>query len=126
MSEILKHSSVPPISDLIMVKKPRGYVGADIVLGMLPLAREMLKMGSEVVLCANSLPAINDITVQELKDLVDTVGKICPIIQVRSCSLPPSPSLGLVQLKRRHPTTFQTGSKSWMLRETNCRNLSQI
>ena len=57
---------------------------------MLPLAREMLKMGSEVVLCANSLPAINDITVQELKELVDTVGKICPIIQV-ILSPPPFP-----------------------------------
>lgn len=52
------------------------------MLGMLPLARELLKLGSEVVLCANSLPAINDITVQELKDLVQTVSGICPIIKV--------------------------------------------
>lgn len=33
--------------------------GADIVLGMLPMARELLRRGADVVLVANKLPAIN-------------------------------------------------------------------
>jgi hypothetical protein len=41
--------------------------GADIVLGILPFVREMLRMGCEVVMVANSLPAINDITAAELR-----------------------------------------------------------
>jgi hypothetical protein len=40
--------------------------GADIVLGMLPFARELLRAGCEVVLVANAQPAINDITLPEL------------------------------------------------------------
>lgn len=51
------------------------------VLGMLPLARELLKMGCEVVLTANSLPAINDITAQELRELVQRVAEMCPTIK---------------------------------------------
>ena len=37
------------------------------VLGMIPLARELLRHGSDVVLVANSLPAINDVTATELE-----------------------------------------------------------
>jgi len=44
--------------------------GADIILGMLPFARELLKRGTSVVLVANSLPAINDITADELNDIL--------------------------------------------------------
>lgn len=40
--------------------------GADIILGLLPLVRELLKLKCEVILAANSLPAINDITEKEL------------------------------------------------------------
>jgi type II pantothenate kinase len=40
--------------------------GADLVLGMLPLARELLARGTDVVLVANTLPALNDITAREL------------------------------------------------------------
>ena len=58
------------------------FAGADIVLGMLPLAREFLRVGVEVVLCANSLPAINDVTAPELRELLDQVAGLCPIIQV--------------------------------------------
>lgn len=45
--------------------------GADAVLGMVPLARELLAMGADVVLVANSYPAINDITSQELAHVID-------------------------------------------------------
>ena len=38
------------------------HAGADVMLGMNPLAREVLQMGSEVVMVANKLQAINDVT----------------------------------------------------------------
>lgn len=44
--------------------------GADLVLGILPLARELLRRGAKVVLAANDLPSINDITYDELLELV--------------------------------------------------------
>ncbi|KAH9617237.1 hypothetical protein KSS87_011115 [Heliosperma pusillum] len=49
--------------------------GADVVLGMLPLARELLRRGTEVVLVANSLPALNDVTAMELPDIVAEAAK---------------------------------------------------
>lgn len=55
--------------------------GADIVLGMLPLARELLRRGTEVVLVANSLPAINDVTAAELPSLVAAAAKHCDILR---------------------------------------------
>ena len=55
--------------------------GADIVLGMIPLARELLQRGTEVVLAANSLPALNDITASELRSLMKSVGKVCQVIR---------------------------------------------
>ena len=54
--------------------------GADVVLGMIPLAREILRGGGEVVLAANSLPAINDVTFEELEQVVDHASRVCPII----------------------------------------------
>ena len=48
--------------------------GAEVLLGMLPLARQLLRRGTEVVVAANSLPAINDITAAELDALLPQVG----------------------------------------------------
>ncbi|GLI70548.1 hypothetical protein VaNZ11_015467 [Volvox africanus] len=55
--------------------------GADVVLGMLPFARELLRLGCEVVLVANELPAINDITAPELRALLISAANVCPIIK---------------------------------------------
>ncbi|XP_057965953.1 damage-control phosphatase At2g17340 isoform X2 [Malania oleifera] len=44
--------------------------GADIILGILPFARELLQRGTQVVLAANDLPSINDVTYPELIDIV--------------------------------------------------------
>ncbi|CAL5208138.1 unnamed protein product [Lathyrus oleraceus] len=44
--------------------------GADIILGVLPFARELLRRGSQVVLAANDLPSINDVTYSELIEIV--------------------------------------------------------
>lgn len=54
--------------------------GVDIVLGILPLAREMLRQGSKIILCANSAPALNDVTHSELIVLLRHAAAICPII----------------------------------------------
>ncbi|KAL3575316.1 hypothetical protein D5086_023417 [Populus alba] len=55
--------------------------GADVILGMLPLARELLRHGTEVVLVANSLPALNDVTAMELPDIVAEAAKHCDILR---------------------------------------------
>ncbi|XP_072974306.1 damage-control phosphatase At2g17340-like [Typha angustifolia] len=44
--------------------------GADVVLGILPFARELLRHGTEVVLAANDLPSINDVTYTELVEII--------------------------------------------------------
>ncbi|KAF3775698.1 Pantothenate kinase 2 [Nymphaea thermarum] len=55
--------------------------GADIVLGMLPLARELLRRGTEVVLVANSSPALNDVTAIEIPEIVAEAAKHCDILR---------------------------------------------
>ncbi|PWZ14619.1 Pantothenate kinase 2 [Zea mays] len=55
--------------------------GADVVLGMLPLARELLRHGTEVVLVANSLPALNDVTANELPEVIAEASKHCGILR---------------------------------------------
>ncbi|KAJ4752782.1 hypothetical protein LUZ62_045483 [Rhynchospora pubera] len=55
--------------------------GADIVLGMLPLARELLRRGTEVVLVANSLPALNDVTANEIPGIVAEAAKHCDTLR---------------------------------------------
>lgn len=58
--------------------------GSDIVLGVLPVAREMARAGTRVVLAANDGPALNDITatelrplLQELSDCDDELARLC-------------------------------------------------
>eukprot|EP01135_Chromosphaera_perkinsii_P000675 Nk52_evm3s148 gene=Nk52_evmTU3s148 len=50
--------------------------GADIVLGVFPLAREFLKMGCDVVLSANSRPSLNDVTHDELVAIAECVAAV--------------------------------------------------
>ncbi|EEC06708.1 pantothenate kinase, putative [Ixodes scapularis] len=54
--------------------------GMDVVLGVLPFARELLQRGTKVLLCANTRPALNDVTFQELQILVQRASAICPRI----------------------------------------------
>lgn len=44
--------------------------GPDVLLGMMPLARELLLRGTSVLLTANASPALNDVTIDELSGLV--------------------------------------------------------
>ena len=50
--------------------------GADIVLGMLPLARELLRRGTRVILAANTVPSINDVTAEELSAMMPKVAAV--------------------------------------------------
>ncbi|KAH7684362.1 AF1104-like protein [Dioscorea alata] len=44
--------------------------GADFILGILPFARELLRRGTQVILAANDLPSINDVTYPELIEII--------------------------------------------------------
>ncbi|RMZ52550.1 hypothetical protein APUTEX25_003693, partial [Auxenochlorella protothecoides] len=70
--------SSPPFKRVLMFVD---NAGADIVLGMIPLAREFLRLGAEVIMVANALPAINDITAAELRGVVARAAETCPIIR---------------------------------------------
>ena len=54
--------------------------GADVVLGMIPFARELLRRGTDVCLVANSLPAINDVTANEMWEVVLLAAEKCEIL----------------------------------------------
>jgi len=54
--------------------------GADAVLGVLPLARELVTKGAEVVFACNSLPALNDITAEEMQEVLAKAAEVCPAL----------------------------------------------
>ena len=70
--------------------------GSDIILGMLPFARQLLlsSVAQEVVIAANSEPSINDITYQELDALVPKICEVddtlCSLISSRKLRIVPS------------------------------------
>lgn len=47
---------------------------------MLPLARELIKMGTTVILAANEVPSINDITIQELQPLLQQAAQLDSVL----------------------------------------------
>jgi len=55
--------------------------GVDIILGILPFVRDLLQRGTKVILCANSMPALNDVTYPELLVILKDVANICDIIK---------------------------------------------
>ncbi|XP_035206031.1 4'-phosphopantetheine phosphatase-like [Stegodyphus dumicola] len=63
--------------------------GMDVVLGVIPFALELLKRETKVLLCANSKPALNDVTYQELKVLMRKVAAIITDVKdaLSSCKL---------------------------------------
>jgi type II pantothenate kinase len=53
--------------------------GSDVLLGLIPLARELLRAGvPEVVLAANTHPTLNDVTAEELKPLLRQAAALDP------------------------------------------------
>ncbi|MHC4443365.1 MAG: ARMT1-like domain-containing protein [Planctomycetota bacterium] len=49
--------------------------GPDIILGVVPLVRELARRGTRVVMAANCRPALNDITIEELNRVLQ---ELCP------------------------------------------------
>lgn len=81
--------------------------GADVVLGMIPLCRELARRGTRVYIAANTYPSLNDITFDALVPLLDEIavfdvvvrsaladqrivpiasGNDAPLIDLRDCS----------------------------------------
>lgn len=50
--------------------------GSDFILGVMPLVREMALMGTRIVLAANELPSLNDMTVNETERVVAQLATI--------------------------------------------------
>lgn len=50
--------------------------GPDIVLGVLPFVRDLARCGVEIVLAANSEPALNDVTAEELRPVLERAGEL--------------------------------------------------
>jgi len=50
--------------------------GPDVVLGMLPFVRELLRGSEAVIVAANTFPSLNDVTIDELAGLVDRAGAV--------------------------------------------------
>jgi len=55
--------------------------GADVTLGAVPWAREMARAGTRVTLAANSQPALNDITADELNPLLERLAHTDPCLR---------------------------------------------
>eukprot|EP00798_Chlamydomonas_sp_ICE-L_P025946 gene25946-11626_t len=49
---------------------------------MIPLARELVKAGTEVIIAANEKPTVNDITAAELHSIMTSVAEVDDTIQV--------------------------------------------
>ena len=54
--------------------------GCDVVLGMMGLTRELLRRGIEVIVTANSEPALNDVLYSELVEIVERISGFDEII----------------------------------------------
>jgi type II pantothenate kinase len=55
--------------------------GPDVVLGMLPLARMLIERGTRVILTANSAASLNDVTYDELVELVSEAAELDSVIE---------------------------------------------
>ncbi len=55
--------------------------GSDFILGVMPLARELALCGSKIVLAANEVPSLNDITVDECITIVQRLAAVDPDLE---------------------------------------------
>lgn len=60
--------------------------GVDFVLGILPFVRELLGMGTNVILTANSSPSLNDVTYDELRVYCKSAAQHCAILKTAIAS----------------------------------------
>ncbi len=82
--------------------------GPDIVLGMIPFARALLRRGTRVILTANTTPSLNDVTHEELGELIDRVAGFDEPIRTahddgRLRPVPSGNGAPLIDLKRISP-----------------------
>lgn len=54
--------------------------GVDFVLGVLPFIRELLIQGTKVILCGNSLPSLNDVTLRDLQSYTYKAAQNCDVL----------------------------------------------
>jgi type II pantothenate kinase len=52
--------------------------GSDFILGVMPLARELALYGCKIILAANELPSLNDMTADETAETVERLGESDP------------------------------------------------
>lgn len=50
--------------------------GSDLILGIMPLVRELALGGTAIILAANELPSLNDVTADETADIVENLAMI--------------------------------------------------
>ncbi len=82
--------------------------GPDVILGMIPFARHLLQRGSRVILTANPKPSLNDITLDELEQLMERITAFDPVLadawrQNRLLLISSGNDAPLIDLKRIAP-----------------------
>lgn len=82
--------------------------GCDVVLGMVPFARELLRRGTDVIITSNTLPALNDMTHDETVQLVEKIAEFDDLIAAalsdgRLELIPSGNGLPLIDLSRITP-----------------------
>ncbi len=55
--------------------------GVDVILGALPFVEELLRRGTEVLLCANNRPVLNDVTHAELVLILQRAAAVSQVIR---------------------------------------------
>lgn len=82
--------------------------GADVVLGMVPFIRELVRRGTRVLMGVNSLPSLNDITYGELVPLMRRVAAVDAVVAAalrdgRLVVIPTGCRLPLIDLTQLEP-----------------------
>ena len=78
--------------------------GGDLVLGILPLVRHLLALGAEVVVTANVEPNLNDVTIDEMRVIVERAAAIDDAFAAPGLALVPNGSTApLIDLSRVSP-----------------------
>lgn len=75
---MLGNGGVPPYRKMVFFLD---NAGSDCVLGVIPFARHMAKLGVQVVLAANRLPALNDVTHTELREVLRRAGALDGVLR---------------------------------------------
>lgn len=74
----LERLSTRPYREVVMFVD---NAGPDIALGMLPLARDLVRRGARVALATNSGPSLNDVVYGEVVDLLRRAGEVDAVIR---------------------------------------------